>query len=231
MYMEFLLIFMNYTYIYAERLSCVWSFTTLWTVACQVPLSMRFFSKNTGLGTISTSRGSSQPMDWAGDSCVFFTAGRLSAEPSGKLYVCACVCVCVCVCIYIIIARIWYFIVAVVQLFSRVWLFATPWAAALQASLSFTISQSLCKLMSIESMMPTNHLILCHLFSSYLLSFPASGSFPMSWLFTSGGQSIRASASESALPMSIQGWFPLGLTGLIPLLSKGLSRVFSNTVV
>ena len=115
----------------------------------------------------------------------------------------ACVCVCLCVYIYIIIAFIWYFIVAVVQLLSRVWLFATPWAAALQASLSFTISQSLCKLMSIESMMPTNHLILCHLFSSYLLSFPASGSFPMSWLFTSGGQSNGASASESVLPMSI----------------------------
>ena len=91
---------MNYIYIYAERLSCVWPFTTLWTVACQAPLSMRFFSKNTGLGTISTSRGFSQPMDWAGDSCVFFTAGRLSAEPSGKLYVCVHVCACVCVCVY-----------------------------------------------------------------------------------------------------------------------------------
>ena len=62
-------------------------------------------------------------------------------------------------------------------------------------------------------------------------SFPASGSFPMSQLFTSGGQSIGASASASVLPMNIQGWFPLGLTGLISLLSKGLSRIFSSTTV
>ena len=68
-------------------------------------------------------------------------------------------------------------------------------------------------------------------FSSYLQSFPASGSFPMSQLFPSGGQSIGASASTSVLPMNIQGWFPLGLTGLISLQSKGLSRVFSNTTV
>ena len=63
-------------------------------------------------------------------------------------------------------------------------------------------------------------------FSSCPQSFPASGSFPMSWLFPSGGQSIGASAS--VLPMNIQGWFPLGLIGLICLLSKGLSRVFSS---
>ena len=70
------------------------------------------------------------------------------------------------------------------------------------------------------------------LFSSCLQSFPASGSsFPMSWLFSSGGQSIRASISASVLPMNIQDWFPLGLTGLISLQSKGLSRVFSNTTV
>ena len=66
-------------------------------------------------------------------------------------------------------------------------------------------------------------------FSSCLQSFPALGSFPMSWLFTSGGQSIGASAS--ILPMNSQGWFPLGLTGLISLLSKGLSRVFSSTTI
>ena len=68
-------------------------------------------------------------------------------------------------------------------------------------------------------------------FSSHLQSFPASGSFPMRWLFTSGGQSIGISASASVLSMNIQGWFPLGLTGLISLLSKGLSRVFSSTAV
>ena len=79
----------------------------------------------------------------------------------------------------------------------------------------------------------------CHLtisasvtpFSSCLQSFPALGSFQMSWLFRSGGQSIGASASASALPMNIQGWFPLGLTGWISLLSKGLSRVFPSTIV
>ena len=67
--------------------------------------------------------------------------------------------------------------------------------------------------------------------SSCLLSFPTSGSFPVSWLFGSGGQSIGASASASVLPMNIQGWVPLRLTGLISLQSKGLSRVFSSTRV
>ena len=66
-------------------------------------------------------------------------------------------------------------------------------------------------------------------FSSCLQSFPASGSFPMSQLFTSGGQSIGAPASASVFPMNIQGWFTLGLIGLISLQTKGLSRVFSNT--
>ena len=105
----------------------------------------------------------------------------------------------------------------------------TPWTEACQASLSITTSQSLLKLMSIELLMLSNHLILCHLFSC-LQSFPASGSFPMSQLFASSGQIIGASALASVLPMNIQNWFPLGLTGLI-LLSKGLSGVFSNTTV
>ena len=68
-------------------------------------------------------------------------------------------------------------------------------------------------------------------FSFYIQSFPVSGSFPMRWLFPSGGQSSRTSASASVLPVNIQGWFPLGFTGLISLLSKGLSKVFSNTTV
>ena len=63
------------------------------------------------------------------------------------------------------------------------------------------------------------------------LSFPASWPFPMSWLFPSGDQSIRASASASVFPINIQGWFPLGLSSLISLLSKGLTRVFSSTTV
>ena len=76
--------------------------------------------------------------------------------------------------------------------------------------------------------MPSNHLILCHPFSSWLQSFPASGSSAMSRLFTSSGQSIGASAS--VLSMNIQDWSPLGLTGLISLQSKGLSRVFSSAM-
>ena len=68
-------------------------------------------------------------------------------------------------------------------------------------------------------------------FSSHLQSFPALGSFPVSWFFASGGQSIGASASASVLPMNIQDWFPLGWTGWISSQSTGLSRVFSNTMV
>ena len=88
--------------------------------------------------------------------------------------------------------------------------------------------QSLPKLMSIESVMPSNHLISVVPFSSSLQSFPASGSFPVSPFFTSGSQSIGVSASASVLQMSIQDWFPLGLTGLISLQSKGLSRLFQH---
>ena len=114
-------------------------------------------------------------------------------------------------------------VVVTVQSLSCVWLCAIPWTAARQASLSFTISWSLFKLMSIESVMPSNHLILF----SCLQSFPVSGAFPMNQLFTSGGQSIGASAS--VLPMNIQDWVPLGLTGLILLeVLRTLSRVFSN---
>ena len=82
--------------------------------------------------------------------------------------------------------------------------FETPRTAAHQSPLSSTLSQSLLKFRSIELVMLTNHLLPCHPFSFCLRSFPASGSFPMSWLFSSGGQSIGASASASVLP--IQGW-------------------------
>ena len=118
-----------------------------------------------------------------------------------------------------------------VQLFSTVQLFATPWSTAHQASLSFTISRSLLKLMSIELVMPSHHLILCPPISSCLQSFPASESFPVSQFFASGCQRIGVSASASVLPMNIQDWFPLGWTGWISLQSKRLSRVFSNTTV
>ena len=116
-----------------------------------------------------------------------------------------------------------------VQSLSHVWLFATPWTAARQASLSITNFLSILSLMFIESVMSSNHLILCCPFFIHLQSFPAPGSYPMSQFFTSGGQNIGA--SSLVLPMNIQVWFHLGLTGLISLLSKGLSRVFFNTTV
>ena len=101
----------------------------------------------------------------------------------------------------------------------------TPWTAVYQASLSITNSRSLLKLKSIDLVMPTHPPTISSSvvqFSPCLQSFPASGSFPMSWLFTSSSQSIGAPASASVLPMNIQGWFPLGWTGWI-LLSEGLS--------
>ena len=100
-----------------------------------------------------------------------------------------------------------------------------------RSPLSFTVSQSLLKFMSTESR--------CYLiisssaasFSFCLQSFPASRSFAMSQLFASGGQNIGTSGSATVLPMYIQSWFPLGFTGLISSLSKGLSRVFSSTTI
>ena len=110
-----------------------------------------------------------------------------------------------------------------VQLLSRVWLFVTPCIARLPCP-----SQTHVHRVS-DAIQPS------HPLSSPSppapRSFPASGSFPMSRFFASGGQSIRASASASVLPMNFQGWFLLGLTGWISLQSKGLSRVFSNTTV
>ena len=119
--------------------------------------------------------------------------------------------------------------IVAVQSLSCVQLFETPWTIAHQASLSFTISQSLHKLMSIESVMPSNHLIFCQ----PLLLLPSI--FPCIRVFLNElalcirwHQSIGASAPSSVLPMNIQGWFPLGLTSLISLESKGLSGVFSS---
>ena len=114
-----------------------------------------------------------------------------------------------------------------VQLLSRVWLFVTPWIAACQASLSITNSRSYsnscplrwwCQPTISSSVVPF----------SCLQSFPASGSFPMSQFFTSGGQSIGVSALASVLPMNIQDCFPVGWTGWIAFLTKGLSRVFQH---
>ena len=120
--------------------------------------------------------------------------------------------------------------IIVVQSLNCVRLFKTPWTEAHQASLSFIISWSLLKLMSIELMMPSNQFNLSHSLLLLPQTFPAPGSFPVSRHFASDGQSIAASSLASVLPMNIEGRFPLGLTGLI-LLSKGLSRVSSSTTV
>ena len=117
-----------------------------------------------------------------------------------------------------------------VQLLGRVWLFATPWTAARQASLAITNTESLLKLMSIESVMPANHLILCHrllLLLSSIYLFQHQSLFPMSQVFTSGGQSIGVSASTSVLPMNTQDW-SLGWTGWISLQSKGLKSLLQR---
>ena len=127
-----------------------------------------------------------------------------------------------------------FFLVLVVQSLSCVRPFASPCAAAGQDSLSFTISRSLLKLMSIELVMPSNHLLLCCPFSFCLLSFPASGSFLMSSILSAlhiRWPNIGATALASVLPVNNQDWFPLGCTGFISLQSKGLLRVFSNTTV
>ena len=122
-------------------------------------------------------------------------------------------------------------LIFVVRSLSHVWLFATPWLQHTRLpcpSPSPRVCSNSCPL--IQWCHPTTSSSIAHFFFCPQ-SFPATGSFPASWLFTSGGQSIGASASASVLPMNIQGWFPLGLTGLIPLQSKGLSRVFSSTTV
>ena len=120
------------------------------------------------------------------------------------------------------------YVVLVVQLLSYVRLFRLQHARLSRPSLSLRVCSNSC---------PLNQR--CHpTISSSVIpfffcpqSFPASGSFPVSWFLTSGGQGIGASASASVRPMNIQGWFPLELAGLISLLSKGLSRVYSNTTV
>ena len=118
-----------------------------------------------------------------------------------------------------------------VQLLSHIRFFAAPWTAAHHVFLFITNSRRLLKLRSIQSVMPSNHLILCHPLLLLAQSFPASGSFPMSWLFASAGQGIGASALAPVLPVNIQGWFSLGLTDLTSLQSKEFSRVFSSTTV
>ena len=118
-----------------------------------------------------------------------------------------------------------------VQLLSRVRLSATPWITARQASLSITSSRSLLKLMPIESVMPSSHLILCRTLLLLPPIPPASGSFPMSQLFAWGGQSMEFQLQYHSFQWTPLDSFPLRWTGWISLQSKGLSRVFSYTIV
>ena len=114
-------------------------------------------------------------------------------------------------------------------LLSGVWLFVTLWTAACQAPLSFTISLSLLKFMSTESVMLCNHLIPCHLFSFCPLS-QHQGLFQ--WVSSSHQvANVLKLQLQQVLPMSIQGLFPLRLSGLISLQSKGFSKVFSSTTI
>ena len=108
-------------------------------------------------------------------------------------------------------------------------LFAIPWATARQTSLSITNSWSLLKLMSVKSVMPSNRLILCRPLLPSI--FPSIRVFSNESVLRIRWPSIGASASASVLPMKNQDWFLLGLTGLISLQFKGLSRVFSSTTV
>ena len=108
----------------------------------------------------------------------------------------------------------------------------SPWTAAHQVSLSFTLSWSLIKLMSIESVMPSNHLILCRPILLLPSIFSSIRVFSNDLAFcTRRPKSIGASASASVLPVNIQDWFHLGWTGWISLMPKGFSRVFSSTTV
>ena len=110
-------------------------------------------------------------------------------------------------------------------------LFKTPWTAVCQASLSIANSWQLLKLMSIELVMPSNHLILCHPLLLMPSVFPSIRVFSTKLVLCIRWPNYWSSASTSDLPMNIEDWFPLGCIGCISLLSKGLSRVFSNTTI
>ena len=118
-----------------------------------------------------------------------------------------------------------------VQSLSHVWLFATPWTVARQASLSNADSQSLLKLMSIELVMPSNHLIVCCPLLLPLSIFQNQHQGLFQWVGSSHHVAkVLDSVSASVLPMNIQDWFSLGWTSSISLQSKGLSRVSNTTV-
>ena len=120
-------------------------------------------------------------------------------------------------------------VASAVQSLSHV--FVLPWTTACQASLSFTISRSWFKLMYLESVMPSNHLILCSPLLLLPLNFPSIRVFSNESALHIRWPKYWSFSLASVLPMNIQDWFPLGWTGWISLQSKGLSRVFSNTTV
>ena len=151
---------------------------------------------------VSLSRGSCRPRDWTWVSC---TAGR-----------------------FFMVCTTREALFSSVQSLSRLRVFATPWIAARQPSLSITNSRSSLRLMSIESVMASAISSSVVPFSSCPQPLPASEYFPMSQLFAWGGQSTGVSALTSFLPKKSQGWSPSEWTGWISLQSKGLSRAFSN---
>ena len=189
---------------------------TLWAIACQAPLT----------------KGFSRQENWSRFPCL--PPGDLpdaGIEPE-SLYVSF---------IGRLVLYHWYHLETLQNLWRQMYCcysvpksgptLCNPWTAACQVSLSFTISLSLLRLMSIESVIPSNHFIVCHHLLLLPSVFPCIRSFPKSWVFESGGQGIGASALTLVLPMNIQCWFLLGLIHLISFLSKGLSRVFSSTTV
>ena len=167
------------------------SSVTPWTVTCQAPQSMDFLDKDTGVG------------------CHFLLQGM-----SDRTWISCILCFLHCrwILYHWAIEEALYFSFYCCSVTKWCQLFVTPRTAECQAPLSSTISQSLLKFMFIVS--DAIYLIIC---LPFLLPpfFPASGFFPMSQLFTSGGQSIRASSSASVFPMNTQGWFPLELTALM----------------
>ena len=181
----------------AQSLSHVWLFVTLWTVACQAPLSMEFYRQEYWNG-LSFPPPCIRESSWLKDgTCISCIADRFFAtEPQTEE------------------AQRGIF-VNVVQLLSTSDS-AAPWTAACQASLSFTITWSLLKFMSTGLVMLSNQLILCHFLLLLPSTFPNTRVFLMSWLFASGSQSIGTSASASVLSMNISGlisfridWFGL----------------------
>ena len=211
----------------SQLLNCVLLFVTPWTAACQAPLSVGFFqAKILEWVTISVSRGSSwlrmEPAPPA------LASGFFTTEPPGKPLKWVLASGKLTAMKGAIVSTSPF---SSVQSLSPVRLFATPWIAAHQASLSITSSRNSLKLTSIESVMPSNHLILYH----PLLLLPP---VPPSIRVFSNESTLRIrwpkywnSASVSVLPKNTQDWSPLGWTGWISLQSKALSRVFSNTTV